>query len=226
MTFSIAAVIPTWCEARTIRAIVETCRRVADEVIVSDAASPDATATLALEAGAHVVSSRRGRGPQLNAGAVAATADVLLFVHADTTLPPAARPAIRSALLDPGVVGGNFKLRFVPQTRSARIYSLANDLRRRFLRVYYGDSCIFVRRSAFLELGGFAQIPLFEDHEFVRRLERHGRTQYVADVEVESSARRFAARPLRTLTLWSALQVAYSLGVPAEQLARYYAAMR
>lgn len=222
----ISAVVPTWREAAVIADTVAACRQIADETIVADADSPDATATLAAAAGARVITSPRGRGPQQNAGARAATGDVLLFVHADTLLPPQARPAIVAALADPAIVGGNFKIVFSPATRAARVYSLANHLRRRALHIYYGDSCIFVRRAVFDRLGGFADLPIFEDHEFVRRLEAAGRTHYETGVLATTSSRRFLTRPLRTLGIWAALQAAYTLGVPAARLARMYEDIR
>jgi rSAM/selenodomain-associated transferase 2 len=225
-TPTISAIVPTWREAAVIARTVTTCAALADETIVADAGSPDATAAIAAAAGARVVRAPRGRGPQLNAGARAATGEVLLFIHADTELPPQARPAIAAALADPAVIGGNFKLRFAPATLAARIYSLGNHLRRRALGIYYGDSCIFVRRAIFERLGGFADLPIFEDHEFVRRLEAAGRTHYETAVLATTSSRRFLARPVRTLGIWALLQGLYTLGVPAHRLARLYEDIR
>jgi len=187
----LSAVVPTWCEARRVERVVKACSRVADEVVVADAGSPDETGRLARQAGARVVEAPKGRGQQLNAGAAAATGDVLLFVHADTELPREVRGAIDAALEDPEIVGGNFKLRFVPASTSSAVFGLANHLRRRYLGIYYGDSCIFVRRTVFDALGGFKSIPLMEDHELVNRLEGFGKTHYETRVEVATSARRF-----------------------------------
>lgn len=222
----LSAIIPTFQEAAPIAEAVRSCRAIADEVIVADGGSTDGTLAAATAASATVITAPRGRGPQLNAGARAATGDVLLFVHADSRLPAAARAAIQSALADPRIVGGNFKLRFVPSTPAGEFYGWANHVRRRWLRIYYGDSCLFVRRHVFDELGGYRDIPLFEDHEFVRRLERSGPTHYETNVVTETSSRRFAARPLQTLALWGALQLAYGLGVSPHRLARWYAAAR
>jgi rSAM/selenodomain-associated transferase 2 len=222
----LSVVIPTYQEARVIEATVAMAARIADEVVVADAESPDGTATLAERAGARVVLAPKGRGSQLAAGARAARGDVLLFLHADAHLPPAARGAIARALASPDVVGGNFYLRYQPESRAARLFSWANDLRRRFLRIYYGDTALFVRRSAYLELGGFEPLPLFEDRALIRRLERTGRTAYVRHLAVGVSARRFARAPVTTLARWAALEALYLLGVPPAALARFYADAR
>ena len=225
---SLSVVIPTWREAATIARTVGLALAVGDEVIVVDAASPDDTARVAERAGARVVVTAKGRGAQLHAGACAARGDALLFLHADASLPDAARARARieEALADPLVVGGNFYLRFDPPSSAARLFTWANDARRRWMRVYYGDSALFVRRSTYDALGGFRPLPILEDYELVRRLERAGRTVYVRDVEVVASARRFERAPLRTLLLWSALQALYLMGVPPRRLARFYADAR
>jgi rSAM/selenodomain-associated transferase 2 len=226
----LSVIIPTWREAPRIARAVAAARAIGDEVIVADAASPDATAELAQRAGARVVIANKGRGEQLHAGALAARCETLLFIHADAHLPESARAAIARELASEQVQGGNFYLRFTPETRAARFFTVANHLRRRWLRVYYGDSALFIRRSAYQELGGFPALPVFEDYELVRRLERkHSRarpTAYIRDVEVSVSARRFEHAPLRTLVLWGALQLLYSAGVPAARLAALYRDLR
>lgn len=223
---NLSAIIPTWCERSRVAPAVRCCRAITDEVIVADAHSPDGTATCAQEAGARIVFAPKGRGTQLNAGARAAKGDVLLFVHADVELPVAVRPAIERALSDERVIGGNFKLRFVPETAAARLFTIANDVRRKTLRIYYGDSCIFVRRSIFENLGGFPELPLFEDHVFVQRLEARGPTHYERETEIRASSRRFADRPLMTLLNWTILQALFSAGVSPHRLARLYADRR
>lgn len=222
----VSAIIPTWQESARVRDAVRAARRVADEVIVADASSPDATAERARDEGARVVTAPKGRGAQLHAGACAARGDVMLFLHADTSLDDRARDAIERALAAPDVVGGNFFLRFVPDVGWARVFTWANDARRRLLRVYYGDSAPFVRSEVYRRLGGFRALPLMEDYDFLRRLERAGRTVYVRDVEVRASARRFVARPLRTLAAWTAIQALYTLGAHPARLARLYPDLR
>jgi rSAM/selenodomain-associated transferase 2 len=222
----LAVIIPAWREAEAIEGAVQSALALGDEVIVADAESPDGTAHIAERAGAKVVTAPRGRGPQLDAGARASHGDALLFLHADARLPECARAAIEGALSSPEVVGGNFRLRFEPQTKAARFFSWANDARRRRLSIYYGDSAVFMRRSAYDALGGFRPMPLFEDYELFRRLERLGKTAYIRDIEVTASARRFESAPGRTFLVWSALQILYSMGAPPDVLAKLYADIR
>jgi rSAM/selenodomain-associated transferase 2 len=223
---SIAVIIPTWCEVADIEAAVRSAGAIGDEVVVADAGSPDGTAAAARRAGAKVVQAARGRGPQLDAGARASQADVLLFLHADARLPQEAREAIQVALACDAVAGGNFMLRFEPEGYAARLFGRANHLRRRWLKIYYGDSALFMRRSVYAALGGFRPLPIFEDYELIRRFERAHDTAYIEHVEVRASARRFERAPLRSLGLWAGLQLLFSAGVSPHVLSRWYADVR
>jgi rSAM/selenodomain-associated transferase 2 len=223
---SISVVIPTWCEATDIRAAVASAQGLGDEVIVADGGSRDATVIIAAEAGARVVHAPKGRGAQLAAGAEAAKGDVLLFLHADARLPPSARQSIEAALAPQQVAGGNFYLVYEGRTFAARLFTWANHVRREWLQIYYGDSALFVRRTVYEALGGFRPLPVFEDYDFVRRLERDHETAYVRNTAVHASARRFEQEPLRTLFIWTAMQVLFSVGVSANTLSRLYADIR
>lgn len=222
----ISAIIPAWCESSTIAGAVTMARAFCDEVVVVDADSPDGTAELAQNAGARVVSSERGRGQQLSAGATAARGEVLLFLHADTRLPPEAALAIERALTDKTIGGGNFKLRFEPAAVWGRVFAGVNNQRRRWLRIYYGDSGVFVRRSVYEAIGGFRAVPILEDYDFVCRLEHAVRTVFVTDVEIIASARRFEDRPLRTLAIWTMIQTLGVVGASPRWLAKLYADIR
>jgi rSAM/selenodomain-associated transferase 2 len=222
----LSVIIPTWQEAACIADAVRAASAIADEVIVVDANSPDATARVARGAGARVVVSTKGRGQQLHVGALEARGDVLLFLHADARLPASARAAIDRALADPQIAGGNFHLRFVPDSPAARLFTWGNHLRRRWLRVYYGDSALFVTRAAYQALGGFRPLLIMEDYEFIRRLERERRTRYIHDIDVRVDARRFAERPTFTLLTWTLIQTLYSAGISAERLAPLYRDLR
>jgi len=223
----ICAIVPVWQEADRLPQLLGALQREVDEVVVSDAGSPDGSAQVARSLGAVVVhSEQKGRGPQLNAGARATTAEVLVFVHADTTLPVGFAEAIRNALRDPGVTGGSFALDFEPVTRMSKVFTRIYHLQRVLLGRYYGDSCIFVRRTAFTAIGGFADEPIMEDYIFARALQRFGKTHYVRDVVVLTSSRRFARTPLRTLALWIGIQAGFEIGISPKRLARLYADLR
>lgn len=200
----------------------------AREVIVVDGGSDDDTAGRARAwPGVRVLVAPRGRGPQMNAGAAAATSDVLLFQHADVILPAGAAAYVRAALADPGVVAGAFRVRTVADGGPNWLGPLLRlaDLRSRRTRHPYGDQAVFVRRAAFEAAGGFPALPLMEDVELARRLWRRGRIVTVP-AEVRASGRRFLARPVRAVLAMRLFPLLYRAGVSAERLARLYGAPR
>lgn len=193
-----------------------------DETLVVDGGSRDRTVALARARGVTVLETGRGRGRQLNAGAAAATGDVLWFLHADVEAPRGAAASIRRALTDPAVVAGAFRTWTVPERpmRWAPLLHLA-DLRSRYSRLPYGDQGIFCRRRAFADAGGFPDIPLMEDLAFSRRIRRFGRLAILGE-SVVVSGRRFESAPVKQ-TLWVNLFPAlHALGVPPALLARLY----
>ncbi|HEV7842218.1 MAG TPA: TIGR04283 family arsenosugar biosynthesis glycosyltransferase [Pyrinomonadaceae bacterium] len=225
---SVSIIIPTLNEERSIGAMLEAVGRVRGcvEVIVVDAASADLTAELARQSGARVMTSERGRGLQMHKGACAARGEVLLFLHADTFVPPDAAEEIIAALArDAEAIGGNCHVRFDGDRHAARFLTwLYPQLRR--LGLCYGDSAIFVRAAVYKQLGGFQPFPIFEDVDFVRRLKRRGRMIHLP-VSVVTSSRRFEGRSFTlTFTRWAILQGLYWLGVHPRVLNRLYAPVR
>lgn len=222
----LSVIIPAYQEAPLIADAVRCARDVADEVIVADAHSPDGTGEIAAREGVPVVQAAKGRGPQLLAGAAAATGDVLLFLHADARLAPRARDAVLGAMADPEVVGGAFFIRFLPQSWFTRALEPGNDARRRITRRYYGDTAIFARADVYRRLGGHKPWKVMHDYEFSGRLEGAGRTAYIEDPPVWASARRFEGREIRTLLTWITVQSLYRLGVPPRLLSPLYPDVR
>jgi rSAM/selenodomain-associated transferase 2 len=219
---TISVIIPTWREAAEIGSAIASAQAEADEVIVADGGSDDRTVELARAAGALAIVAQRSRGIQLHAGAQAAQGDVLVFLHADTRLPPGWREAILRALEAPSICGGNFFLVFEGNGRLARFYTWLYDLRRRWMGIYYGDSAVFVRRTVYRALGGYRPIPILEDYDFIRRLERSGKTAYLRDSKVSTSTRRFTPAPVRTMLTWILIQGLYFLGVSPGRLRSFY----
>ncbi|MHC1701951.1 MAG: TIGR04283 family arsenosugar biosynthesis glycosyltransferase [Humidesulfovibrio sp.] len=180
------------------------------------------------------LASSRGRARQMNAGAAAARGNVLLFLHADTRLPPDAFARIQAALDDPGgadLCGGAFSLSIAPdggpENRppgpGLRCIAWAANLRSKLTRAPYGDQAIFLRRDCFEALGGFADIPLMEDLEFMTRLRRSGRRIRLLSACACTSARRWEREGLLRCTGRNLLlRALYHLGVRAQRLARFY----
>ncbi|HEX9641293.1 MAG TPA: TIGR04283 family arsenosugar biosynthesis glycosyltransferase [Candidatus Krumholzibacteria bacterium] len=194
------------------------------EIIVVDGDSSDRTLELARShAGVIVVSAKRGRAVQMNAGARVATGDVILFLHADVRLPRDAARWVAAALAESGVVAGAFRTWTVADGRRTWLGPLLHlaDLRSRYAGVPYGDQALFVRAGVFRRLGGFPDQPLMEDVELGRRLRRVGEIRTVP-ASVLVSGRRFVARPLYYTFLVNAFPLLYRLGVPPRRLASLY----
>ncbi len=230
----LGVVVPTLDEASTILdCLAAIGRGPRVEVVVSDGGSGDRT--LALVRGdrpdVRVVTGPRGRGGQLNRGAAAAGgAAAFVFVHADCRLPGGWDAAVRGALAEPAAAIGCFRLHTEPPQdgadgAAARWWWRLLDARGRGLGLPYGDQALFVRRDVFEAVGGFPDIPLMEDLEFVRRCLRLGRLARL-QVAVRTTARRFAGRPVRARVCTATFPLLFRLGVSPRRLARWYGDVR
>jgi rSAM/selenodomain-associated transferase 2 len=222
----ISIIIPTLNESTTIRQAADSLAglRGEFEVIVADGGSTDGTVEIARECGLCVITSPRGRGQQMNAGARRSRGDVLLFLHADTRLPDLALRLIGEALEDTKVCGGHFSLIFDGGTPEARMLTKIYPLLRAG-GMCYGDSAIFTRRRVFESIGGYRDYPIFEDCDLYRRLRRLGEFVRLPACAMTSS-RRFEGRFFRTFALWSVMQLLYWLGVDPNLLHHLYKPLR
>lgn len=227
---SVSVIIPALNEAGTIAAAARSAREAgAGEVIVVDGGSGDGTSDAAWSAADVVISSSPGRARQMNAGARAANGTILLFLHADTTIPGGAIASVQEAVERGGFLGGAFRVRLsvspsAPPLRKAALRLTARmiGVRARIFRAYTGDQAIFLRRDVFETIGGYPEIPLMEDVELSRRLARLGRTVLLS-LPVTTSARRWETHGmLRTILLMWRLRLAYLLGMPPERCAELY----
>ncbi|HXO40315.1 MAG TPA: TIGR04283 family arsenosugar biosynthesis glycosyltransferase, partial [Thermoanaerobaculia bacterium] len=208
------------------------------ELVVADGGSRDRTVAVARALGARVVACPAGRGGQLNRGAAATMAEILLFLHADTTLPEGALAAIHAVIGgnrggDPGggdaaqpAIGGAFLVRFDQGGPLLRLGAWLINQRTRATRLPLGDQAHFVTRIAYEQLGGYRDWPILEDLDFAWRLRRHGRTVILRQ-RVTTGARRFVELGVaRTVATNWLIWLLFVAGVSPRRLARFYSQVR
>lgn len=220
----VSIIVPVLDEARAIEAALgalqEHRRRGEAEVVVVDGGSTDATRALAAPLADRVIESPRGRALQMNAGAAASDGEILLFLHADTTLPPGALGRVRAALETRP--WGRFDVTIEARGPLLAIVAWFMNARSRLTGIATGDQAIFVRRAVFEAAGGFPAIPLMEDVALSTALGRWSRPACLRD-RVTTSARRWERHgTLRTIVLMWRLRAAYALGADPHRLARRY----
>lgn len=195
------------------------------EVIFADGGSRDGTLGMASQWG-RVVDATAGRASQMNAGAAGARGSVILFLHCDTRLPAEALQKIASALKDENIVGGAFVHQFDRRDWFARFISLSANIRAKLFHLFFGDQAIFIRREVFERVGGYADMPLFEDWELSDRMRRAGQVVLLED-PITTSARRIEVwGKWKCFVIWWGLSILYTLGVSAERLSRFYQHVR
>lgn len=220
---SLSIIIPTLNEAAHLAATLARIPKTpALEVIIADGLSQDTTLETAYSSGARIISSPRGRARQMNAGAREAQGEFFLFLHADTLLPDGFAEHIPLNLSRPGVSAGAFRLKFHPPLPGLKLIETLANWRARTLQWPYGDQAIFLRADRFRTLGGFAEIPIMEDVDLIRRLRRQGRIA-IAPVPVITSSRRWQKNGIwRTSLINQIILAGYFAGIPADRLAHWY----
>ena len=220
MTLSI--VIPTLNAAATLSATLASIEG-ADELLIADGGSIDATRDIAGGFGAKIVMSSSGRGHQLAAGAEQANGDWLLFLHADTTLEQGWKSVVEEYIADPASRSRAAAFRFALDDSSAEARRLERIVawRSAILALPYGDQGLLIKRDFYRSLGGFRALPLMEDVDFVRRIGR--RRLVILPISARTSAARWRAegwvkRSVRNMTCLSL----YFLGVSPRMLLRLY----
>jgi len=216
----LSIVVPSLNEAtgieRCLRALAPLRGR-GHEVIVADGGSSDGTPQLAGRHCDRVVAALRGRAQQMNAGAAVAAGDALLFLHADTLLPPEADRAVLAALASRA--WGRFDVTIDSRDARLALVGFCMNWRSRLTGIATGDQAIFVRRAAF---PGFPAIALMEDVEFSRRMKAVSAPACLR-ARVATSARRWERRGvLRTVLHMWRLRLQYWLGADPDELARRY----
>ena len=220
-------IIPVLNEETTLAATLrELAKLRPDEILVVDGGSDDRTGAIARQLGAIFLVAERGRARQMNHGARHAHGDVLVFLHADTRLPPAAFDEIAAALGDPRYLGGRFDVELEGGHWMLKVVARMINYRSRVTGVATGDQALFVRREVFERMGGYPDIPLMEDVAFCRALKRMGRVACLRS-RVVTSARRWESDGVwRTIFRMWTLKLLYLAGVPPARLKQFYADTR
>jgi hypothetical protein len=211
----ISALIPSFDQVVDAAAVVNLVKKSGvDEIVFSSQRFHDCP----------TVRPGANRAEDFNNTAQAATGDVFVFIHQNTrTLPKNFVEQIRSKLADPGVVGGGFHIRFDnPHFLLQLNARYSNHVRMRLRKTIYADQTLFIRSSVFRKMGGFKEIPIFEDTEFSHRLRKFGQLAFVSEA-VETSAHRFLKHGIFYHSLRNqVLKIMYHIGVPPGTLKRIY----
>lgn len=222
----LSIIVPVLNEAAQIASILSALtplRQRGAQVIVVDGGSSDGTPQLAQALADLVLSSERGRARQMHTGALAANGEVLLFLHADTFLPPDADHLILQGLSESGLQWGRFDVQISGQPTMLRTISNMINWRSRTFGIATGDQAIFIRHSLYRDIGGFPQQALMEDVELCKRLKRRQLRPLCLREKVQTSGRRWETRGVwRTIFLMWRLRFYYWIGVSADTIAKAY----
>ena len=203
-------------------AALDPLRRRGHEVIVVDGGSGDGTPEAARGGADQVLAAPRGRASQMNAAARAASGEVLVFLHADTLLPAGADRAIDAGLEATGRVWGRFDVRIDGASPVLPLIAWAMNLRSRASGIATGDQAMFVRREAFVRVGGFPPLALMEDVAMSARLKRLSPPLCLREIVSTSGRRWERCGVLRTIALMWWLRLQFSLGAAPSRLAHRY----
>jgi len=221
----ISIIIPVINEAANIKSTLAATQPSQNvEIIVVDGGSSDGTVEIVGNSGfaVKVIMANPGRAVQMNTGALAATGNILLFLHADTRLPSGFDTMIRQAVEISGIVAGAFTLKIDAELASLRLVEKGVRLRSHFWQMPYGDQGIFLKREIFQAVGGFPELPIMEDFEFIRNLKRQGRI-VTLPAPVITSARRWLKKGVwQTTFINQVVIIAYFIGVSPERIRSWY----
>jgi rSAM/selenodomain-associated transferase 2 len=218
----LSIIIPAINEADTIGVLLrqlQPLRRRGNEVILVDGGSTDATVALAGPLVDRLLTTPAGRARQMNAGAEVAKGQMLWFLHADSSIPAGADAYV---LDNATPVWGRFDIRLSGNSLLLRSVAALMNLRSSITGIATGDQGLFVSRSMFDRVGGYADLPLMEDVDLSKRLKRIQRPVCVPHALTTSSRRWENYGVVRMILLMWTLRLAWFLGVPAARLARYY----
>jgi rSAM/selenodomain-associated transferase 2 len=220
-------IVPVLDERERINQLIEYLNRLdADrnvEIVVVDGSLEKYTLSAIHSEEVIKISSETGRAKQMNAGASVARGEILIFLHADTELPPRALKKIDFLMEQGDHVGGAFDLGIKSDKFIFKVIGALSSLRSRLNRIPFGDQAIFIRREFFKKIGGYKEIPLMEDMELMRRIKKSGNKIRIFYDRAMTSPRRWEKEGVVYCTLrnWT-LQALYFLGISPHKLIHFY----
>jgi rSAM/selenodomain-associated transferase 2 len=192
------------------------------EIIVVDGGSTDKSVVTAKSIGCICISTKPSRGYQLRVGAEKSTYPILVFMHADTTLPSSGIDSILKVMSTHKVDWGRFNVVFTNQKYIFKIIAWFMNKRSCLSGIVTGDHTLFVKRSTYFERGGFSDIPIMEDIEFSKRLKKYSHPACLNETVTTSSRRWEQQGVIKTIILMWRLRILFYFGVPVEKLAKQY----
>ena len=222
----LSVIIPVYNEEKALPALLDSLGPLEGraEVLFADGGSTDRTAEL-IPPSCRLIRAEKGRARQMNAGAAASTGDVLLFLHADSVLPPDALAEIERVMA--AHRAGCFGIAFRSRDVRMKCCQTLSNLRVRLWDVAFGDQGIFIRRDLFMELGGFPDLPLMEDYQLSLDLRARGVRFAMTRARIVTSDRRFIqGGPLRVMARMWRLRAMYRKGADMDAIAAFYKDIR
>lgn len=223
MSSSISIVMPVFNEAGIIEKTLKSLSGIPgiEEIIVVDGGSTDDTVRIA-SVYAKVIHAKKRRAQQMNAGAKAATGDIIIFLHADCILASNGFEYLSKTIVNTNVVGGGFQLAFDDNSLLYKLIAFGSNQRAKIFKLFFGDQGIFVRREVFLEVEGFPEVPIMEEWGLCQRLRNKGKL-IMLPIPIITSSRRFRKYGVwKTLFLMHKLKLLYLLGVSPDKLKQQY----
>lgn len=220
----ISIIVPVYNEAPAINKLIDNLEQFKDycEIIFVDGESDDGTDRIIEKKYKLFYSPKKGRSYQMNYGASLSKGNILLFLHADSLLPDDA-PGQILKIIRRGYKVGCFKIKFDSKNILMKICGFMSNLRVRLRNIAFGDQGIFINRSYFYELGGFAEIPLMEDYQLSMDIKADREKIALAKAKIETSERRFVKNGrLKTMIEMQRLQYMYRKGKDIDVITNLY----
>jgi rSAM/selenodomain-associated transferase 2 len=222
----ITIIVPIYNEEQVLRENLPYLEEIREhgELIFIDGGSSDRSVEIIKDCG-RVIQCAKGRSLQMNFGAKHATRSIYLFLHADNVVLPNALISIQKHI-EEGFAGGCLTQRIDKKGPMYRIIEGQGNLRAKVSKVFYGDQGIFVKKDKFWKIGGFPDVPIFEDVLFTKKLRKVGKTVVLSDKIIVSPRRWERNGIIKTTLLYNWIIILFRLGIPLEKIKGLYSDLR